>query len=124
MNDELADMMDTHNDIQEAMGRSYAMPDEIDEEELLGELDSLETELALEGEAAPKGAVPSYLVDQPLPELPSAPVGGGGGSGVPVPVPVPEGAYPAYPSVAMPQPVAAGGAEFTPPPAAYAPPKR
>ena len=119
MNDELSDMMETHNDIQDAMGRSYSMPDEIDEEELLGELDSLETELAMEGEAAPKGAVPSYLVDQPLPELPSPPVGGGGGgSGIPVPVPIPAGgggggAYPAYPTVAMPVPA---GGEFEPGP--------
>ena len=68
----MADLMDYHRDVQEAMGRNYAVPDDIDEEELLGELDSLESELAMEKETARPDAVPSYLLE---PDLPAAPTG-------------------------------------------------
>ena len=47
------------------------MPDEIDEDELLGELDALELDMADEKESG--SAVPSYLVDEPESALPSAP---------------------------------------------------
>ena len=72
MNDEMADLMGMSTEIQEAMGRNYAVPDDIDEEELLGELDSLEFELASERESGAADAVPSYLLDT---DLPAAPVG-------------------------------------------------
>lgn len=51
-----------HNEIQEVMGQTFGVPDDIDEDELLGELDALEDELAAEAENAQSaGGVPSYL---------------------------------------------------------------
>ena len=72
MTDEMADLMGLAEEINEAMGRNYAVPDNLDEEELLGELDSLEFELAAERESGAADAVPSYLLDA---ELPAAPAG-------------------------------------------------
>jgi hypothetical protein len=48
------------NEINEAMGRSYDVPDDLDEADLMAELDALEEDLATEGPAA-EGGVPSYL---------------------------------------------------------------
>jgi charged multivesicular body protein 5 len=67
--DEMADMMEDMNEINEAMGRNFATPDDIDEAELEAELDMLEDELEeqnLEGVATP-----SYLQDDVLPENPT-----------------------------------------------------
>jgi len=36
MQDEMMDLMDVSNEIQETLGRSYNVPDDIDEEELMG----------------------------------------------------------------------------------------
>uniref|UniRef100_A0A8R7JU20 Uncharacterized protein n=1 Tax=Triticum urartu TaxID=4572 RepID=A0A8R7JU20_TRIUA len=36
MQDETTDVMDVSNEIQETLGRSYNVPDEFDEEELMG----------------------------------------------------------------------------------------
>lgn len=63
MHDELADMLDEANEVQEAMGRSYGMPD-IDDDELEAELDALGDDLALEEDT-------SYLDDAI--KAPSAP---------------------------------------------------
>ena len=53
---------DTHNDIQDVLGQNYGVPDDIDEEELLGELDDLEADMAFEAErGAASGTIPSYL---------------------------------------------------------------
>ncbi len=76
MTDEMADLMGLSAEINDAMGRNYAVPDELDEEALLGELDSLEFELASEREAG-ADSVPSYLLDT---ELPAAPVGAPAGA--------------------------------------------
>lgn len=70
MNDEMADLMATTDEIQEAMGRNYAVPDDLDEEELMGELDDLEFEMASERAAAAADATPSYLLDDALPAAP------------------------------------------------------
>ena len=67
LNDEMAELMDYSAEIQETMGRNYNIPDDIDEEELLGELDALEADMALE-EAGEE--VPSYLQDEALPDAP------------------------------------------------------
>ncbi|KAA0060755.1 charged multivesicular body protein 5 [Cucumis melo var. makuwa] len=88
LQDEMMDLMDVSNEIQETLGRSYNVPDDIDEDELLGELDALEADMGFETEA---DGVPSYL--QPDKEsdfegelnLPAAPIGhaavpAGGGS--------------------------------------------
>ena len=52
-------MQDINNEIQNAMSQNYALPDEIDEDELMGELDGLEDDLAAEMDTA--GGTPSYL---------------------------------------------------------------
>ncbi|KAF9598946.1 hypothetical protein IFM89_033144 [Coptis chinensis] len=78
MQDEMMDLMDVSNEIQESLGRSYSVPDDIDEEELMGELDALEADMGMETESE---GVPSYL--QPDKEsdyeaelnLPAAPSG-------------------------------------------------
>lgn len=36
MQDEMMDLMDVSTEIQESLGRSYNVPDDIDEEELMG----------------------------------------------------------------------------------------
>ncbi|KAI9206177.1 Snf7-domain-containing protein [Polychytrium aggregatum] len=64
MQDELEDLMDQANDIQETIGRSYNLPDGIDEDDLEAELDALGDELNFEEEE-----VPSYLQEEPV--LPS-----------------------------------------------------
>ncbi|KAK4746881.1 hypothetical protein SAY87_025918 [Trapa incisa] len=74
LQDEMMDLVDTSNEIQETLGRSYNVPDDIDEEELMGELDALEADMGMETEAG----VPSYLQPEPDLEelnLPSAPTG-------------------------------------------------
>ncbi|XP_015171306.1 PREDICTED: charged multivesicular body protein 5 [Polistes dominula] len=53
--DNLADMLEQADEVQEAMGRSYGMPD-IDDDELAAELDALGDEIALDEDT-------SYLDD-------------------------------------------------------------
>lgn len=78
MQDEMMDLMDVSNEIQESLGRSYSVPDDIDEEELMGELDALEADMGTETES---DGVPSYLQPdketdlEPELNLPSAPSG-------------------------------------------------
>ena len=82
MTDDLADMMEDMNEINEAMGRSYATPDDVDEADLEAELDLLEDEL--EEEDAQTEAAPAYLQPSELPAEPAGEVldsGGGGGGG-------------------------------------------
>lgn len=64
MQDEMEDIMDQANEIQETLGRSYGVPDDIDEDELEAELDALGDEMFEEEE-------PSYLEDETL-DLPTA----------------------------------------------------
>ncbi|KAI3507123.1 hypothetical protein L1887_21913 [Cichorium endivia] len=78
LQDDMMELMDVSNEIQDSLGRSYNVPDDIDEEDLMGELDALEADMGME--TASEG-VPSYL--QPDNELdlneelnlPSAPSG-------------------------------------------------
>jgi len=56
VHDDMEEMLDMNNEIQEVMGRQYGVPDEVDEEDLMNELATLEDEVANEEE------VPSYLV--------------------------------------------------------------
>jgi len=67
LNDEMADLMDQSKEIQDVLGRSYDVPEDIDEEELMGELDALEEML---GEEELDEEVPSYLRDEALPDAP------------------------------------------------------
>ncbi|XP_068663374.1 vacuolar protein sorting-associated protein 60.1-like [Aristolochia californica] len=80
MQDEMMDLMDVSSEIQESLGRSYNVPDDIDEDDLMGELDALEADMGAETES---DGVPSYLqadkesdLDAEL-NLPSAPTGQG-----------------------------------------------
>ncbi|KAF8812294.1 hypothetical protein BYT27DRAFT_7182731 [Phlegmacium glaucopus] len=52
---DMEDLLEQANEIQETLGRSYAVPDEIDEADLEAELDALALEVEEEG--------PSYLTD-------------------------------------------------------------
>ncbi|KAH9943280.1 vacuolar protein sorting-associated protein 60 [Epithele typhae] len=52
---DMEDLLEQANEIQESLGRSYAVPDEIDEADLQAELDALELDAEEEG--------PSYLSD-------------------------------------------------------------
>ncbi|KAJ0985028.1 hypothetical protein J5N97_003384 [Dioscorea zingiberensis] len=78
MQDEMMDLMDVSAEIQESLGRSYNVPDDIDEEDLMGELDALEADMGAETES---DAVPSYLQPDKEPDLdselnfPAAPMG-------------------------------------------------
>ncbi|KAG6763397.1 hypothetical protein NC652_020158 [Populus alba x Populus x berolinensis] len=78
LQDEMMDLMDVSSEIQETLGRSYSVPDDIDEEDLMGELDALEADMAMETES---DGVPSYLQPDKEPDLdselnlPSAPTG-------------------------------------------------
>mmetsp|Transcript_22628 Transcript_22628/g.31918 ORF Transcript_22628/g.31918 Transcript_22628/m.31918 type:complete len:223 (-) Transcript_22628:126-794(-) len=57
LHEDMSEMLEQADEINEAMGRAYGVPDEVDEDELLGELDALDDELENETE------VPSYLVN-------------------------------------------------------------
>eukprot|EP00877_Chromochloris_zofingiensis_P004114 jgi/Chrzof1/13703/Cz08g08220.t1 len=72
LQDDLADMADLTNEINEMMSQSYAVPEDVDETDLMAELDALEGDLALEDTGGQQG-VPSYLQEPELPELPAAP---------------------------------------------------
>ncbi|KAL3523676.1 hypothetical protein ACH5RR_016510 [Cinchona calisaya] len=78
LQDEMMDLMDVSNEIQETLGRSYSVPDDIDEEDLMGELDALEADMGMETEG---DGVPAYLQPDKEPDLeaelnlPSAPTG-------------------------------------------------
>jgi len=63
LQDEMADMLDMHEEVQEALGRTYGMP-EIDDDELQAELDALGDEIALDEDT-------SYLDEVKSPAAPS-----------------------------------------------------
>ncbi|XP_046683775.1 charged multivesicular body protein 5 [Homalodisca vitripennis] len=63
LQDEMADMLDMHEEVQEALGRTYGMP-EIDDDELQAELDALGDEIALDDDT-------SYLDEVKAPAAPS-----------------------------------------------------
>lgn len=68
--DDMADLLDEFNEINDALGRNFATPDDIDEAELDAELELLEDEL--EDELLEDDAVPSYLQETTMPVQPSA----------------------------------------------------
>lgn len=55
MQDDMADMLEQADEVQEAMGRTYGMPD-VDDDDLQAELDALGDEMALDDDS-------SYLDD-------------------------------------------------------------
>ncbi|KAJ3154207.1 hypothetical protein HDU86_004751 [Geranomyces michiganensis] len=63
--DEMEDLLEQANELQETMGRSYGLPDGIDEDDLEAELDALGDEL-MEDEAEPSYLQePTYVSDMP-----------------------------------------------------------
>lgn len=58
LHEDMSEMMEMSEEVNEVLGRSYGIDQDMDEDELLGELDDLEDELALEEDEE----VPSYLV--------------------------------------------------------------
>ncbi|CAO3615680.1 unnamed protein product [Cunninghamella echinulata] len=58
LQDEMEDLLAQANEVQETLGRSYNLPDDIDEEDLEAELDALGDEFDFEEEE-----IPSYLQD-------------------------------------------------------------
>eukprot|EP01113_Clastostelium_recurvatum_P047123 TRINITY_DN834_c0_g1_i1.p1 TRINITY_DN834_c0_g1~~TRINITY_DN834_c0_g1_i1.p1 ORF type:complete len:234 (-),score=77.99 TRINITY_DN834_c0_g1_i1:77-721(-) len=76
LHDELQDLMDDNNEIQEAMSRSYATPDDVDEDDLEAELEALGDDLSFDMDES----VPSYLKmasapqTEPSLDMPSSPM--------------------------------------------------
>ncbi|KAG2192965.1 Snf7-domain-containing protein [Mucor mucedo] len=66
LQDEMEDLMEQANEVQETLGRSYNLPDDIDEDDLEAELDALGDELEFEEED-----IPSYLQEDVV-DLPKA----------------------------------------------------
>ncbi|KAF7731416.1 hypothetical protein EC973_000224 [Apophysomyces ossiformis] len=66
LQDEMEDLLEQANEVQESLGRSYNLPEDIDEADLEAELDALGDELEFDEEE-----VPSYLQDA-TEELPKA----------------------------------------------------
>lgn len=74
MQDEMEDMLEDVGEISEILGRSYGVPDDIDEEELDAELDCLEEEWADEGfDVGVDSTVPTDPNSLTADQLPSEP---------------------------------------------------
>jgi hypothetical protein len=54
-------VQEMHNEIQDVLGQSFALPDGLDEDDLMEELDALDDEMAAELESGGRAGVPSYL---------------------------------------------------------------
>ncbi|VEU20014.1 DEKNAAC100657 [Brettanomyces naardenensis] len=65
MQDEMIDLMDQSNEIQDALGRSYDVPDDVSESELDAELEALGDEVEANGELEGE-SMPSYLTDSAI----------------------------------------------------------
>ncbi|KAH8113448.1 vacuolar protein sorting-associated protein 60 [Phellopilus nigrolimitatus] len=74
MHYDMEDLLEQANDIQESLGRSYAVPDEIDEADLQAELDALSLEDEDEGTSylADLNKAPDYVDEEPV-EMGEAP---------------------------------------------------
>lgn len=67
MQDEMQDLLEMGNEIQESMGRSYDVPEDVDEAELDAELEALGEEAEMEGGFASGlgvGETPGFMVDE------------------------------------------------------------
>jgi charged multivesicular body protein 5 len=70
LNDEMADLMDVGNEIQDAISRSYDVPEEVDEDELDAELEALGDEVELGGMEMESGsAMPGFLEEAGPPQF-------------------------------------------------------
>lgn len=66
LQDEMADLMDMGNDIQDAISRSYDVPEDVDESELDAELEALGDEVDFEG-IGESSSVPGFLIEDTAP---------------------------------------------------------
>jgi charged multivesicular body protein 5 len=69
LQDEMADLMDMGNDIQDAISRSYDVPEDVDEAELDAELEALGDEVAMDGIGAESEGLPGFLMDETAPPM-------------------------------------------------------
>ncbi|EMD68262.1 hypothetical protein GGP41_001809 [Bipolaris sorokiniana] len=78
LQDEMADLMDMGNDIQDAISRSYDVPEDVDESELDAELEALGDEVDFEGIGESSG-IPNFMLDETAPPqfIDEAPATGG-----------------------------------------------
>lgn len=67
--DDMAEMMEDFNEINEALGRNFATPDDLSETDLEAELEMLEDEL--EEDALEEDATPVYLQASQMPATPT-----------------------------------------------------
>jgi len=61
LHDDMDELLDDTEEINEIMGRSYGVPEELDDDELMDELDTLEDEFE-EEEEEQQEEVPDYLL--------------------------------------------------------------
>ncbi|KAJ2833576.1 Vacuolar protein-sorting-associated protein 60 [Coemansia furcata] len=73
MQDETADLLEQANEVQELMGRSYNLPDDIDENDLEAELDALGDDLNFEEDTLSYLKDPMSATPELLPEAPQEP---------------------------------------------------
>ena len=78
--DDMAELMDDFNEINEALGRNFATPDDLDEADLDAELDMLGDELEEELAEETAESMPSYLLPAQPSNIPGGktPVAAGG----------------------------------------------
>lgn len=72
MQDEMEDMLEDVGEISEILGRSYGMPDGVEEEDLDAELACLEDEWAAEAELAESNPAPASSVSSASSAMPSS----------------------------------------------------
>lgn len=68
LQDELQEYGDMSSEINEMLSYNYGVPDGLDDDELLAELDGLESDMMAEGPV--QDGMPSYLQEPDLPDLP------------------------------------------------------
>jgi len=61
LHEDMSELMEESEEIQEVLGRSYGVPDELDETDLMDELDALDDEVTQEDTSTDE--VPNYLVN-------------------------------------------------------------
>ncbi|KNZ62377.1 uncharacterized protein VP01_1278g2 [Puccinia sorghi] len=74
---DMEDLIEQANEVQESLGRSYGVPDQVDEDELQAELDALGDDLGELENPETNDGIPSYLKESDtthLPDLPDAEV--------------------------------------------------
>lgn len=72
---DMEDLIEQANEVQESLGRSYGVPDEIDEDELQAELEALGDDLTELENPDLNDGIPSYLKNTDASQLPELPTG-------------------------------------------------